>query len=121
MIENLNQIKKEVPQIHFKTGVSQDYVNQINGVVTAFKNRGIDFVKILLKQVPFHMEKYEEVYLGYQNIVNDKNRDSIKKLDELAIQMNEILKDPNFIDEDILRKTCNEIYSLIYGDESIKI
>ncbi|MFA6355420.1 MAG: hypothetical protein WCW65_03275 [Candidatus Paceibacterota bacterium] len=67
------------------------------------------------------MEKYEEVYEGYENVVNDKNRDSIKRLDELAIQMNEILKDSNDINEDAFRKTCNEIYSLIYGDESIKI
>jgi len=112
---------KEVPQIHSKTGVSQDYNNQLNGLVTFFKGRGIDFVKNMLKKNPFHMEKYEEVYSKYKNVVNDKNRESIKKLDELTIQMNKILKDPDSINEDAFCKTCNEIYFLIYGDRSVEI
>jgi len=32
---------KEVPQIHTETGVSQDYSNQLNGIVSLFKSRGI--------------------------------------------------------------------------------
>lgn len=112
---------KEVPSIHSKTGVSQDYCNQINGVAGLFKNKGIDSVKDRLKKSPIYVKKYEEAYFGCKNVVNDKNRKSIKRLDELAVQMNEILKDIDSINEDAFRKICNEMYFLIYGDRSIKI
>jgi len=117
-MENNPDNRREVPQISPETGVSNDYSNQFNGLVSAFLAKGMDFVKKLLKSIPFHMQKYEEVYSEYKNIINDKNRDKIKRLDELAIAMNEILKDPDSINEADFRKTCNELNLLIYGDSS---
>ena len=113
--------RKEVPQIHSKTGISQDYINQISAIFSFLKARGIDFVKNILKNNPINIQKYEEVYSGYKNVVNDKNRERVKKLDELSVQMNEMFKDPDSINEDVLRSMCNEMYFLVYGDRSVQI
>ena len=122
MNEYLKIEKREVPQLSVDTGISQDYWNQINGVVTLLKSsRGLDAVKKIFMEITFNMKRYEDVYSGCNNVVNDQNRESVKRLDELAILMNDILKNPSNIDEDILRKTCTEIHLLIYADESFKI
>lgn len=112
---------KEVPQINSETGISQDYSNQLNAIVTFLKSRGMDFLKNILKDNPFHMKKYEEFYFEYKNVVNDKNRESVKKLDELVVQMNEILKDPDLINEDSFLEKCNEFYFLIYGKKGLLV
>ena len=116
---------REVPQLSPKTGISQDYWNQINSVVSFYqmKRGGVDRVKEFLieREAPFEMKRYEDVYSGYDNVVNDKNREGLKRLDELAVLMNEILKDPNNINDEILRKTCNEVRFLIYGENDIEI
>lgn len=122
-MEDFGKIKsKEILSINPNTGLSRDYYSSLAGLVGFFDMGGIDSVKDMVKKYPFHMKKYEELYSGYTNlVVDDKNRESIKKLDELSVRMNEILKDPNSIDEDAFRKTCNEIFFLINGDDSLKI
>jgi hypothetical protein len=125
MDKHFKNEKKEVPQIHTKTGVSQDYWNMINSIVSHYKMKrgGVERVKefLIKRGTPFEMKKYEDLYSGYNNIVNDKNRESIKRLDELVVLINETLKDPNNINDEILRKTCNEIHFLIYGDNDVEI
>jgi hypothetical protein len=118
METNPNIEGKEVPQIRLETGLSMDYTNQYTGLVGAYSARGMGLVKDLLKAVPFHMQKYEEAYAGYKNIINDKNKDKITRLGELADKMNEIVKDPETVNEEDFRKTCNELNLLIYGDNS---
>ena len=125
MDKNFKIEKREVPQIYAKTGISQDYWNMINSIVSHYKmtRGGIERVKEFLieRGKPFEMKKYEDVYSGYDNVVNDKNREGVKRLDELAVLMNETLKDPNNINDEILRKTCNEIRFLIYGEHDVEI
>ena len=109
--------KKQVPQVNPATGISGDYNNQIVALIGGFKRKqSTEGMKILLKAFPFHMEKYEDVYSEYANVVNDKNRDRVARIDELAGRMNEIVKDPDSIDEAAFRATCNELNFLIYGD-----
>lgn len=117
---NINKDKREVPQISPETNISQDYFNQINAVVSFYKMRGgIERVKDFLKDsaTPFHMDTYEEAYSDCKDVVNGKNKDSVNKLNKLAITMNEILKDPDSIDESAFRQTYNEICFLIYGNK----
>ncbi|MFA6515227.1 MAG: hypothetical protein WCT42_03100 [Candidatus Paceibacterota bacterium] len=120
MQEYLQTIKKTVEQIVPKTGVSCDYSNQINGIVSFYK-LDLNFLKNILREKPYHMKRYEEVYKDCGNIITEKNRNRIKRLDELAEQMNEILKNPDSINEISFVKTCNEIYFQIYGDDIIKV
>lgn len=112
-IENI-----EVPQIHPQTGISQDYSGEFESLV--HKSKGIDFVKYMLKTLPspFHMKKYEEYFAGCKDIVTEKNKDSVKRINELANKMNEITKDPDTLNEADFRKTYNELLFLIYGDRS---
>lgn len=117
---DINKDKMEVPQLSPETNISQDYFNQINAVVSFYKMRGgIERVKGFLKEssTPFHMDKYEEAYSDCKDVVNDKNRDSVNKLNKLAKTMNEMLKDIDSIDEGAFCKICNEISFLIYGNE----
>jgi hypothetical protein len=112
--------KKEVPQINDETGISSDYCNQFNAIVTFYRFRGINGqngVRDIIKDHPFHMKKYAEVYSDCINVVNAKNSKSVERLNELADKMNDILKDPDLIDEDAFLKTINELYLLIYGNE----
>lgn len=109
---------KEVPQIHPLTGVSQDYANQFNGLVGLLNNSGIDELKNFLHENPYRMEKYEKVYSGYKNVLNIKNRLAIERLNELSEYMNIMFSLPDSIQEEDFRKTCNELFYLIYGDNS---
>lgn len=125
-MENYIEQGKEVPQLNPTTEVSEDYSSQYTALVGGYHAGGMDIVKYILEESskvgqPFHMKKYEEVYAGYKNIVNDKNRDRVKKLDELADHMNDLLKDVGNIDEANLRKTCNELNVLVYGDNTRNI
>jgi pyridoxine 5'-phosphate synthase PdxJ len=116
MQESFKDHGKEVPGMNPKTALSMDYCNQFNGLVSLFSDSGIEEVKSTLKSISLHVEQYEKVYAGCKDVVNDKNRDKVRRLDELANKMNQILKDPNSINEEDFRKTCNELNFLIYGD-----
>lgn len=65
------------------------------------------------------MKKY--ILPIYINLVNDKNKESIERLNNLVDQMNEIFKNPDSINEDNFRKTINEMFFLVYGNDHIKI
>ena len=83
----VNENKQEVPQIHDVTGISQDYINQISGLIAFYKLKNdISAVKNRFSKYPLPIKKYEDVYLDdkYNNVVNDKNRSGILKLDELV-------------------------------------
>lgn len=123
MQENYNNKIKEVPQLNLKTGISMDYFNEINFIFGALTSSslGLNFIKKILKENPIYLKKYEEVYLGYKNVVNDKNREGVKRLNELVCEINEILKNLEPENETELRKKCNEFYFLIFGNNDKKI
>gem|GEM_PF-6143024 len=73
------------------------------------------------KENSIYLKKYEEVYSEYKNVINDKNRESIKKLDDLVDEINEILKNLKPENEANLREKCNEFYFLIYGNNDRKV
>jgi len=121
MTEKFNEIKKEIPQINKETGISFDYINELANLISIYNFGGISSLIKTITKRPFGMKKYEEVYTNYQNIINNQNRESIKELNMLAGLLNEILKDPNSINEDSFRKTINRICFLVYGDNHISI
>lgn len=121
MKENFNETKKEIPQINTETGLSMDYINELADIISLYKFGGINYLIKRLEKRPFDMKKYEEVYANYENIINDKNIESVSNLNILVDKLNEILKDSNTINEDSFRKVVNEICFLIYGDNHITI
>ncbi len=118
--------QEDAPQINSKTGVSMDYGNQFHFLGAAFRAfGGIQAVRDYLghtgqysdsKASSFHMRKYEEVYNEYKNVITDKNREAIKRINELADHMNEITKNFETISEEDFRKTYDELDALIYAD-----
>jgi len=119
--------KEPVPQINSKTGLSMDYGNQYHFLGIAFRlyNGGIQAVKDWLKHTgtylqnpapPFYMKYYEDVYKDYSNIITDKNRESVKKLNEFADRMNEITRNPDTLNEEDFREVYDALDALIYGD-----
>jgi len=111
----------EKGEIITETGISHDYANKVNALFCFYKEYGLDGLKEYVKENPVHIEKYEEVYSGNVNLINDKNREGLKNLSEQVDQINEILKNPDSIDENVFKKTLDQIYYLIYGDRHIEI
>jgi len=122
MVEKMPEMAKpEMPQINPITGISKDYINQFAALISMYDFRGISMIKKHLEIIPFKVRSYADIYARYNNVVNDKNRDTIVKLDNLSFRLQDILKDPESIDEDEFRKIINEVCFLIYGDDQVKI
>jgi hypothetical protein len=90
-------------------------------LVTFYDFGGLPSVVKTIEKRPFVMKKYEERYAKYGNIINDKNRESVKELDMLVDKLNDILKDPSSIDEESFRENINRMCFLIYGNDQVKI
>lgn len=109
-------LKPEKPQINEKTGVSKDFINQFAYLITLYDYKGISMVQNHLKKRPFWARKYTDVYANFDNVITDKNRETVARLDELMLNLESILQDPEAIDEEAFKATINEAYSLVYGD-----
>lgn len=122
MVEKIPEAPKpEVPQINPKNGISKDFINQFAFLITLYDFKGLPQIAEHLKNRPFKAKKYAEVYEKFHEAVNDGNREIVAKLDEAMIRLEEILQNPNNIDEEAFRQTINEAYFLVYGDKDIQI
>jgi len=114
-------IKLEMSQINERTGISKDFINQFSYLITLYDYKGIPMVQEHLRQRPFRARKYADVYARFNNVITDKNREAVAKLDELMLNLESILQDPEIIDEEAFKATINEAYSLIYDDNKGQI
>ena len=122
MIDGKFDLKKEVPQISPVTNVSLDYVNAFTGLILSYRMKGIPFVKDTVKENFFTLKKYKDYYFDYGNVVNEKNKDRIKQLDELVDQFNQLIKNPDSINyENDFIRICNEMLFVIIGNRSKEI
>lgn len=122
MVEKIPEaLKPEVPQINPKNGISKDFVNQFAFLMTLYGFKGLPQIAEHLKNRPFKAKKYAEVYKSFNGAVNDKNRETVAKLDETMLRLEEILQDPDNINEETFRQTVNEAYFIVYGDRDVQI
>ena len=122
MVEKIPEApKQEVPQINPKNGISKDFVNQFAFLMTLYGFKGLPQIAEHLKNRPFKAKKYAEVYANFREPVNAHNFAAVEKIDDLMVSLEEILRDPNNIDEESFRQTINEAYFLVYGDKDIQI
>lgn len=122
MIEKIPEVpKQEVPQINPKNGISKDFVNQFAFLISLYDFGGLSRVVNQIKDRPFKARRYADVYANFRDVVNDKNRESVSRLDELMANLEEILQDHDNINEDAFRKTINEAYFTIYGNNEVEI
>ena len=106
-------------QINHETGLAMDYGNEFFRLRLVYLfGGGVQGLKDSIKKLPFKMEKYEEVYKG-KYVITDKNKDSVKKLNELTDCMNNIIGNIECsFDEKAFRQTYNGLVHLIYGNIS---
>jgi len=117
--------KERVLSLVSETGMLNDYCNEINGMVSTYMSgktgEKMNDVISLIKKDNLKIKTYEERYPNRAELVNDKNRESVKKLDELVEHLNKMKENPDTMNENEFRKVCNDIYLLIYGTQKFKI
>jgi len=113
--------KPEVPQVNSEYGISKDFVNQFAYLISLYDFGQLPVVISHLKDRPFKAKKYADVYANFQNVVNDKNREAVARLDSLMTHLEDILRDPDNINEDDFRQTVNDAYFMVYGNNAVKI
>lgn len=107
---------KELPQIIKETWISGDYWNEYWGLEVLLDcKEGVSLVTTSIRETP--IKKYGERYplTEYDNVINEKNRERISRLDEIAERVNSTMTDPATFRADKLRAVLNEVNMLIYG------
>jgi hypothetical protein len=111
--------------------INSNYGNQYRFLGMAFRFGGFDAVKNLLilkksgdykSQPEFHMQTYEEVAKIYGYDISRLSSQSImkiKRINELAEEMNTLAKNPQEMDEDNFRKIYDELDSIVCGTSNL--
>lgn len=103
-------------QINPETGISLDYMSRFHPIISWYNFGGLSTLKNQALKKPFRAEKYSDLYSQYKEAVNESNKDRVAALDALADRINEILSNPDNIDEDLLEEAIEELSYLIYND-----
>lgn len=110
--------KWPVPQISSRTGISQDYANELQSVLNCARayDEGIDLFALSgIKSIKLYSERYPES--RYIDVVNDKNRASVEKLDSLAGKVNELLRE-DYRGSGKYLSLVSQMEEVIYGKKS---
>lgn len=110
-----SKMKKKIPQLTTK-GISGDYSNELQPIVTAMDAYERDYD--IWKNIGF-LKKYQERYppSEYSNVITEKNKKSILKLDKIVDEINGMLLE-NSRDSAKYEKLIKNIVLLIYGRTS---
>lgn len=126
--ETISDNRLEVPQIDTKTGLSDDYLNEILPLTELFEPHNHPHPALAQR---FYEEikqqgitKYLDLFPPetYRNVINDKNRELISilnnKVDELTTAYIQIFEDENNKQEHIneFRRIGEEVTKLIKGE-----
>lgn len=91
MDEFNTRVRIDVPQVREETGLSMDYLNEYLG--PSVINNDDSFVQTLRDAAKRNggvlIRKYEDRFSRCSNIVNDKNRQGVAELNEMAEQANQ--------------------------------
>ncbi len=111
-----------------ETGVSAEYANEYNGKITFLsigdqdaETVGLpsDFVnRVAALFTRYPVKKYRERFplTEFEDVVNNKNREAVSRLDEIAEEANTRFIDPSEFTEDDFKRKINEVYTLVYGE-----
>lgn len=104
-----------------KSYISNDYANEYHPLGMIFRMSGFNNLKNELKNnvylKNFHLKTYEEKaeIMGYPPI-SDKIKGKVARINELANQMNQIITDPDEMNENAFRQIYDELDFIIYED-----
>ena len=112
----------EVPQINEDTGISSDYWNEYftKRCSFSFKSNSCEAVAEEIRKYP--IKKYEERFSQkeYENVITDKNKFRVKRLDELANLVNSKFTNTSNFTEYEFKQLINEVFRLIWNKEGEK-
>lgn len=112
----------EVPQINQDTGISADYWNEYfaKRCSFSFEPNSCEAVAEEIRKYP--IKKYEERFPvnEFEEVINDKNRSRIKRLDELANVINSKFTNASNFTENEFKQLINEVFRLIWNKDGEK-
>lgn len=121
-LSRMLHMKHEIPQINPETGMSEDYANEYVRLFHALEDikyaLGYDFFNKYVVSLKKYIERYP--IDKFVNVVTDKNRESIRRLDELVDEVNSLISiGSRQIDR--YSGLVKNIDFLIYGRERVNI
>ena len=108
---------RKVPDIVRRTGVSQDYWTEIFQKKALFDLEGPGFVVDHTRTRPVRTYEQRLSPDQYADVVNDKNRNRIEKLDNLAKLANRVLSKPETAH--YINNVAKAAYYVIYGQVAV--
>jgi len=130
---------RAVPQIHLKTGISQEYYSVVfSALVSMPAIPGMGGLPAVIKSIQKKPLKTYQEYIQYSEnkeneackkkikyvgAINDKNKHGIKRIDDIAREINEAAKSVDLtkiqpINKSIRKKITDgfkEVYTIVYG------
>lgn len=109
------ETKKEMLQLYPETGITEDVFLEFHVLsLPDHAPDGIDtkeWIREMTTEYYYPFKHYNERYPQdvYQNSLNDKGREIVKRLDEIIDWMNDHLKDPSSYEIDQVVELNNEI------------
>jgi transcription initiation factor IIF auxiliary subunit len=106
----------ELPQIYPITGMSVDYLGEYSSKISIFiSGEGLEKVANFFRKFP--AKRYEERFpqSKYPDVINEVNREKVKRLDELSEIANSRFTDASKFSEGDFKKFINEIYKIIWN------
>jgi len=112
----------KVPQINEETGISADYWNEYFTKRCSFSFESNPCEAVAKQTNIYPIKKYEERFpiLKFEDVITDKNRNRVKRLDELADLVNSKFTDASQFTEDDFKQLINEVFHLIWNKENEK-
>lgn len=96
--------------------IDRDFGNMFLGIGMSYRGYGIEFVKEMFKKGNSAIPRYEEKY-----IVNEENKNIVMQINDLANKMNEMVNNPDSIDEDEFIKTYNSLHKIVSGESGLLV
>ncbi|GIU69455.1 MAG: hypothetical protein KatS3mg002_0691 [Candidatus Woesearchaeota archaeon] len=108
---------EKIPQIHPKTGISQDYFNEYVVIIMLFNNNKIDQVVKIIKDS--HIKTYEQRFppSKYIHDYDEKIKKKVEALDEFAKIINRDFSSEENFNRERFKEIVNEVCRIIYGEE----
>jgi hypothetical protein len=107
---------EQLPQIHSKTGISQDYFNEYNSLIVRFNRNDISKVVEIIKNT--RIKTYEQRFPRnrYIHDYDEKIKRKIEALDELAKIINRDFTSESKFDGKRFKEIVNQAYEIVYGE-----
>ena len=120
---------KEVPQINTSTGIGSGYFSEYNTKAVLLEMDAtaekMGFSKDRTARLAelcrgYPIKKYEEHFppTEFLNVITDKNRGAVSRLDEIAGEANKRFIDPTNFTLDDFKNVVVEVHSIVYGSSA---